>query len=63
MVADILLNGKNVAEVGFKTFDNGAATVNTDTCAALEVTFDDVKSKIEQYCTVVNPITTAESFD
>lgn len=63
MAADVLLNNLNVAEVPVVTFDNGAATINTDTCAAMGVSFDDVKAKIEAYCTVVNEIQTAESFE
>ena len=63
MVAEILVKGNKPADTPVKLFDNGAATVNTDTCAALGVDFDSVKAKIGKYCTVVNPIKTAENFE
>ncbi len=63
MVADILINGKNAGEVAVKTFDNGTATVNTDICEAVGLKFDEVKDRIAQYCTKVESIVTAESFD
>lgn len=62
MAADILLNGKNPAEVPVKTFDNGTATVNTETCAALGLNFADIKKAFEPLCTKVAEITTAEEF-
>lgn len=62
MAADILLNGKNPAEVPVKTFDNGTATVNTETCAALGLDFETIKTAFEPLCTKVAEITTAEEF-
>ena len=63
MVADILLNSKDVASYGVHTFDNGVATVNVDICETMGVSFEDVKSKISAYCTEVREIKTAESFE
>ncbi len=63
MIADILLNGLNPGEVPVKTFDNGTATVNTETCAAIGLDFDTVAEAFAPFCTKVQPITTAESFD
>ena len=63
MVADILLNGKNPGEVPVMTFDNGTATVNTDTCALLGLDYDTIAETFGPFCTKVQPITTAESFD
>ena len=63
MVADILLNGKNPGEVPVLTFDNGTATVNTDICALLGLDYDTIAETFGPYCTKVQPITTAESFD
>jgi len=63
MICDILVNGKNVATVPVKTFDNGTATVNTETCAAIGLDFEAVKSAFGPYCTKVESITTAESFE
>ena len=62
-VADILLNGKNPGEVPVMTFDNGTATVNTDICALLGLDYDTIAETFGPYCTKVQPITTAESFD
>lgn len=62
MAADILVNGKNPADVPVETFDNGIATVNTDTCEALGLNFDDVKNAMQPYCTLVQKITTAQEF-
>ena len=46
-----------------KTFDNGTATVNTETCETLGFNFDDIKETFGPYCTQVNSITTAENFE
>ncbi|MCD8357300.1 MAG: ABC transporter substrate-binding protein [Clostridia bacterium] len=62
MVADILMNDKNPAEVAVETFDNGTATVNTETCEAIGFDFETVKSAFEPLCTQVKEITTAEEF-
>ncbi|MDD5937649.1 MAG: ABC transporter substrate-binding protein [Clostridiales bacterium] len=63
MVADILLNGADPASTPVKTFDNGTATVNTETCEALGLDYDTVKAAFAPLCTQVLSITTAESFD
>ena len=63
MVAEILLDGKAPASLAVKTFDNGTATVNTETCAALGLDYDTVAATFAPYCTKVQPITTAESFE
>ena len=63
MVADILLNGADPATTPVETFDNGTATVNTETCEALGLDFETVKAAMEPLCTQVNEIVTAESFD
>ena len=46
-----------------ETFDNGTATVNTETCEGLGLDLDTVKKDFEPLCTQVNEIVTAESFD
>ena len=58
-----ILKGADPAATKVLTFDNGTATVNTETCAALGLDFETVKKAFEPYCTQVNAITTAESFD
>ena len=63
MVADILMNEKDSGVVPVQTFDNGTATVNTEICEALGLDFDEVAEIFQPYCTTVQPITTAESFD
>ena len=63
MIAEILLESKDPGTVPVKTFDNGTATVNTDTCAALGIDYDKIAETFAPFCTKVQPITTAESFD
>ena len=62
LVAEILVNGADPASTAVVTFDNGIATVNTETAAALGVDFDTVAEAFAPFCTSVQPITTAESF-
>jgi putative ABC transport system substrate-binding protein len=63
MVADILLNGADPATTPVKTFDNGTATVNTETCEALGLDYATVEAAFAPLCTQVVSITTAESFN
>ena len=63
MVADILINGADPAATPVRTFDNGTATVNTETCEALGLDFTAIEQVFAPLCTKVQTITTAESFD
>lgn len=63
MIADILLNEKDPAETPVKAFDNGTATVNTEICAKLGYDFDEISEKFTPFCTKVESIVTAESFE
>ena len=63
MIADILINGKNPGDVAVKTFDNGTATVNTDICEKLGVNYDEIAETFKPFCTKVQSIKTAESFE
>lgn len=63
MIYDILVNGKDPSETAVKTFDNGTATINTETCAALGYDFDEISEAFAPFCTKIEKITTAESFD
>ncbi len=63
MVAGILLDGNDPATTAVMTFDNGTATVNTDTCAALGFDYAQIEAAFAPLCTKVQTITTAESFD
>ena len=51
------------ATTSVETFDNGTATVNTETCEGLGLDLETVKKDFEPLCTQVNEIVTAESFD
>lgn len=62
MIADILMNDADPASTPVRTFDNGTATVNTETCEALGLDFETIKAAFEPLCTQVNEIVTAESF-
>lgn len=62
IAARILLDGANPAEMPVMTFDNGTATVNTDTCAALGYDYAEVEACFAPLCTQVKQIQTAESF-
>ena len=62
MIAEILLNSADPATLAVKTFDNGTATVNTETCEVLGLDFDTIKAAFEPLCTKVQAITTAEEF-
>lgn len=63
MIAEILVNGAEPASTPVMTFDNGTATVNTETCEGLGLDFASIKETFAPLCTQVNEITTAESFD
>lgn len=63
VIAEILLEGKDPSKVAVRTFDNGTATVNTETCEAIGFDLDTIKEAFAPLCTKVNEITTAESFD
>ena len=61
MVADIL-NGASPAETPVRTFDNGTATINTETAEMIGFNYDDLAAAFAPYCTNVQSIVTAESF-
>jgi putative ABC transport system substrate-binding protein len=63
MAVDILVNGKNPADMAVKTFDNGLATINTETCEALGLDLETVKAAMADYATQVTEIQTAVSFE
>ena len=62
MVAQLLCDGKTPADLPFQTFDNGIATINTETCEALGLDLNTVKEAFKPYCTEVVEVTTAENF-
>ncbi|MGM9612845.1 MAG: ABC transporter substrate-binding protein [Butyricicoccus sp.] len=63
MIAEILIGGADPAATPVMTFDNGTATVNTETCEALGLDFDAIEKAFSPLCTKVSTLTTAESFD
>ena len=63
MIAAILVDGADPATLGVKTFDNGTATVNTETCEAIGFDFEAIKEAFAPFCTKVQAITTAEAFE
>lgn len=63
MVSKILVDKVAPAELAVMTFDNGTATVNTETCAAVGFDFETIKEAFAPLCTQVNSIETAESFN
>ncbi len=62
MVKQVLVDKKDPANLAVKTFDNGTATVNTETCAQIGFDYETIKKAFEPLCTKVQEITTAESF-
>ena len=63
MISTIRLDGADPASTPVMTFDNGTATINTETCTALGLDYATVEAAFAPLCTKVQPITTAESFD
>ncbi len=63
MIAEIICEGKNPADVSVRTFDNGTATINTEVCSELGFNLDDIKKAFGPYCTDIKEIKTAESFN
>ncbi len=60
MVIDIAVNGADPAATPVKLFDNGTATINTETCAALGFDFDAISDAFAPYCTTLIGIATGE---
>lgn len=58
MVAQVLVDGENPATLPVKTLDNGTATVNTETAAALNLDYD----KLRDLCDGFVEVQTAEEF-
>ena len=63
MAASIALGGAKPADTAVKTFDNGCATINTETCEKLGFNYDEICKAFEPFCTKIQSIVTAESFD
>ena len=63
MIAQVLLQEKDPASIPVLTFDNGTATVNTEIAQALGYDMQTLESAYAPYCTKLQTIVTAESFD
>ena len=63
MAYDVMVNGKDTSTMPVRTFDNGTATINTEICASLGYDFNELSELFSDYCTKVQGIETAESFD
>lgn len=63
MVAKVLLDKVEPGKLAVMTFDNGTATINTETCAAIGYDLEEIKNTFAPLCTKVNEIVTAESFE
>ena len=63
MAAAILLDGADPAATPVRTFDNGTAMINTETCAALGFDLAAIREAFAPYCTQVKETVTKEYFD
>ncbi|MBQ9029901.1 MAG: ABC transporter substrate-binding protein [Parasporobacterium sp.] len=63
MVKEILVDGKSPAETPVLTFDNGTATINSETCEIIGFDYEQIETAFEPYCLKIQSIVTAESFD
>lgn len=63
MIADILLNKKDLSSYPVKVFDDGTITINRDTCKALGLDLTKVQKTLLEKYTSINVLSTAESFD
>lgn len=63
MVVDILVNGANPATTAVMTFDNGIATINTETCEAVGFDLATIKAAFADLCTEIVETTTAQEFE
>ncbi len=62
MVVEVLTSETPVGEIPVATFDNGIATVNTETCEAIGLDLETIKSAFSELCTQFVEIQTAEEF-
>lgn len=62
MVVDVVTGKSKPAETAVLTFDNGIATVNTETCTALGWDIETIKAAFGPHCTKFQEITTKENF-
>lgn len=63
MVSEILVDGKDISTMPVKTFDNGLAMINTETCEELGYDLSEVEAAFKPYCTEIKETTTKQEFD
>ena len=62
MVAQILTEGADPSALPVQTFDNGIATINTETADALGMDTDALQEAFAPFCSAINLTETAENF-
>ena len=63
MVVDVLVNGADPATTPVMTFDNGIASINTETCEALGYDLAEIEATFGPMCTQIVELQTAENFE
>lgn len=63
MVVDVLVNGADPAATPVMTFDNGIASINTETCEALGYDLTEIEATFGPMCTQIVELQTAENFE
>ncbi|MBP5183761.1 MAG: ABC transporter substrate-binding protein [Lachnospiraceae bacterium] len=63
MVKEILVDGKKPETLAVKTFDNGTATINTETCEKIGFVYDDIVKAFTPFCSKIQSIKTADKFE
>lgn len=62
MAAEIL-NGADPAATAVRTFDNGIATVNTETCEKVGFDMEQIRTAFGPFCTQIQEIVTGQEFE
>ena len=62
MAAEVL-SGADPATMAIRTFDNGIATVNTETCGKVGFDLEEIRSAFEPYCTQIVETVTGQEFE
>ena len=63
MVVQILVEGADPATTAVQTFDNGIATINTESCTALGYDLSAIKTALDGLCTQIVETVTAQEFE
>lgn len=63
MVMQILVEGADPATTAVQTFDNGIATINTESCTALGYDLSAIKTAFDGLCTQIVETVTAQEFE